>query len=334
MKPILAIVSAFLLAFFTVGAISEVSEARPGETRVLEVCGKQNEKIPAEKLPPQVNLDECPVGDRRITDNGVEAVLPESGEGVHAEVLSTDGAQELVIVRQNNGAIELNKVGDDTAEGSSGDAARVSGSASGPNQCRDRAYNLARWRVYGGIKYRFNYRTTPPYLNRNTVAREIRLGGANITRTRNACGYGDKVEQSLVFEGNIRRQADVNADGGCQRTDGTSVASFGKLRGGVLAITCTYFVVASGYDRVTSSDLELDRTGVKWTTSPGARSCRDHYDIQAVVTHERGHTFGMGHIQERDHPNLTMSPIINGPCQRSERTLGNGDVRGLARKYR
>lgn len=45
----------------------------------------------------------------------------------------------------------------------------------------------------------------------------------------------------------------------------------------------------------------------------------------------------MGHVNERYHGNLTMSPVINGPFQASERTLGKGDVPGLGRngrKYR
>ena len=112
------------------------------------------------------------------------------------------------------------------------------------------------------------------------------------------------------------------------------VISFGDIRGRALAVTCTYFRLARGYDQVTSSDLKLDRTDVRWTTRPGDRACRGAYDIQGAVTDERGHTFGMGHVSERDHGNLTMSPIINGPCQASERTLGRGDVLGLGRKYR
>jgi hypothetical protein len=78
----------------------------------------------------------------------------------------------------------------------------------------------------------------------------------------------------------------------------------------------------------------LNKTYRRWTTDPNARSCRGSYDLQSTVTHERGHTFGLGHVSESSHGNLTMSDRSNGPCQSSERSLGRGDVLGLGNKYR
>jgi hypothetical protein len=77
----------------------------------------------------------------------------------------------------------------------------------------------------------------------------------------------------------------------------------------------------------------IDKAHHNWTTRPKARSCKGKYDVESTVAHERGHTFGLGHVPESGHGNLTMSDRSNGPCQLSERSLGRGDVRGLGEKY-
>ena len=59
----------------------------------------------------------------------------------------------------------------------------------------------------------------------------------------------------------------------------------------------------------------------------------DKLSLEATMTHEAGHVFGLGHIGERRHGRLTMSPFLNGPCENSEATLGLGDVRGLEALY-
>lgn len=334
MRSTIVLMAAFVTAFFAAGTVNQISEART-QTQTLKACQKAQDKISAEKLPSEVSLDKCPVGDRPIVDNGVEATLPEAGEGVYAEVLTSEGSQELVVTRRDDGTVELNKVGDE-AEASAAEKAEAVfyGAGRGPDPCRDRAYNLTRWKVYDRIAYRYNYRSTPRYLSRKGTGRAIRRAGANVVKNRNSCGIGDRVEAGLAFKGGTRRGADIRTNGRCTRSDAVSVVSFGRLNGSPLAVTCTYFTLRNGYDRVTSSDIKIDRSNSRWTTRPRARSCKRAFDIESAVTHEFGHSFGLGHVGERRYPNLTMSTRINGPCQASERTMGRGDVRGLTRKYR
>ena len=94
-------------------------------------------------------------------------------------------------------------------------------------------------------------------------------------------------------------------------------------------MACTNYYAGG---RATASDIRIN-TGPNWTTAPTASSCKNRYDLESVLTHERGHTFGLGHVSESTHGNLTMSTRSNGPCQASERTPGRGDVLGLDGKY-
>ncbi len=304
---------------------------------MLEACRSGEPTIVASDLPELVKPGTCPVGDRVIVDGGVGTVLPDRGEGVYAEVLTAVGARELQVTRYQDGTIELEHVGDDSGGSSAqaaGDSTDVYGAAaSSPGACADPAYTNLGYRESSTLRYRFNRLTTPGELTPNAAEDAIRRGGNNIASVRNNCGLADGVPAKFVYEGSTPALADVTAKGRCSGNDSKSVVSFGKLPSGTLAVTCTFYAVRSGYDEVASSDMRINKGSKKWTTKPGARSCRNSYDLQSVATHERGHTFGLGHVAEASHGNLTMSGAINGPCQASERTLGRGDVIGLNRKY-
>lgn len=231
--------------------------------------------------------------------------------------------------RLEDGAIELGHVGEEPD--GAGEELRRAAAGRSPVECRDTAYQSNDRRVVESLGYRINQDSIPPELSRIAAEAAIRRAGGNITGTDNGCRMGDRVPAVLNYNGDSEAQA--IGPYGCVGSDGTNVVSFGDLESGILARACTYFVAEDGLARVTGSDIQVNKADYRWTTRPGARACKGRYDLEAVVTHERGHTFGLGHVLEKSHRYMTMSTNINGPCQMAERSLGRGDVLGLDRKY-
>jgi hypothetical protein len=324
------------LAVLTVVIVTGASSALTTQTKqgTYDACQPGEDTITASRLPETVSLQRCPVGERAIWDNGVGTFLPAPGQGVLVDALTVTGSQELAVTRYRDGTVELNHVGDESQSEPEIDT------ASSPGECSDGAmselgYAVKRPRA-GGIHWYFNPRTTPDELARRGAARAIRKGTANIMNVKNNCGLRKVIPPEVIFayEGSTRDRAQVGTGGGCTGNDRKTVVSFGRLPKTALAVTCTVWSVEHGYDRVHWSDLMINKTNFNWTNRPESRRCKGKYDLASTVTHERGHTFGLGHVSESNHGKLTMSDRSNGPCQSSEQSLGRGDWRGLLCKYK
>ena len=188
------------------------------------------------------------------------------------------------------------------------------------------------WRVAKFLRYAINVRSIPSELRKRSAVLAIRKGGRNIYNTRNSCGFRDRVPARLIYTGNTRSSANINSNATCSRQNGKSVIGFGTLPRNYTSFYCMVTGARPGPDRPIANDVRLNKASKTWTTNPKGR-CGGRWDVESTVTHERGHTFGLAHVSERRHGKLTMSPDSEGACQASERTLGRGDVLGLARKY-
>ncbi|QIN83814.1 hypothetical protein GBA63_15090 [Rubrobacter tropicus] len=329
MKRLFASGMALAFAVLVVATFARTPAAQT-DPRVLEACEPGKQAIDARALPRTIDQNRCPVAGRVIEDGMAGAAVPPPGEGVHVELLTERGAQEFGVRRLEDGAIELDHVGSESAGTGAGPPAFTT---KGVGECGDAGFDENGWRVEGTHVYRINWRTTPRDVPRRAAISAIRQASGNVADTLNGCRLGDRVPAGVAYKGYTARHAGVGG-GACETDDGLSVVSFGALSNpGNLAAACVHTRAKAGYDVVTSSDVKLSKVGHHWTTNPNSRSCRGRYDIEGVMTHERGHTFGLGHVVEDYHPNLTMGPVINGPCQSSERSLGRGDVLGLDGKY-
>ena len=329
MRRLLASGLALALAVLAVTTFARTPAAQTAD-RVLEACTPKKQTIDATALPDVVEPGECPAGERSISDGAVASAVPPPGQTVYAEVLTTSGAEELTVTRLPDGTILLDHVGEEPDES----AGRDLGRAVDREGCHSDAYTNYDWKVTEKATYEFKVSTTPRDLGRGEARNAITRAARNVFDTRNACRMGDRVPVALKYGGRTGAPAQLG-DGLCGEDDGRSVVAFGDLRSGVVAAACTITGDRPNYpyDEVLSADIKINRGDYRWTTDPNSRSCSRAYDVEAVMTHEWGHVFGLGHVPESGSRNLTMSPAINGPCQASERSLGRGDVLGLDGKY-
>lgn len=98
---------------------------------------------------------------------------------------------------------------------------------------------------------------------------------------------------------------------------------------GTLAVTCTWHTGFPLYE-VTESDVVFDSDDPWFITGPVG--CGYTFDLESVMTHERGHTVGMKHPDEDAHHWMTMSPLIDA-CDVSARTLALGEANYMNMGY-
>jgi len=193
--------------------------------------------------------------------------------------------------------------------------------AASPAPCSDQAYKELGGTWQGGTyAWFFDSASTPKYLAKNSVRNVLKASFSNITGARNDCGMPDNVSATHSYLGTTSTRAR------CGQRDLQNVIGFKSLEFGVLAVTCFWM----GNGRMVEADIQIN-SNESWALS--LNGCVDAAMLEATMTHEAGHVFGLDHVGERRHGRLTMSSYLDGPCQNSEASLGRGDVLGLQALY-
>jgi hypothetical protein len=201
--------------------------------------------------------------------------------------------------------------------------------------CVQSAFVLNSARQEDPLTWVLNVSSIPSYLPADATVRAIVAATDTVMRARTPCPGRDLTgveTPGAIFGGTTSRSADVTPDGQCvpdRNSDGINVVSFGSLPRHSVAVACTYTHAGD----IWQADIMLNDQAGTFTTSPEGPACTTALDVQAVMTHERGHSFGLGHVPEAlATADLAMSTFV-GRCDASARTLGRGDVLGLRSLY-
>lgn len=207
--------------------------------------------------------------------------------------------------------------------------ARAVRAAASPSACNDNAYTFlgpsARW--VAPLAWRYRSSSVPAGLNSGDVLAVIKKSFKNIVNARNDCGMADNVSATHSYLGSTSKKPGVNSAGTCTETDGHSVIGFAALDGFYAGYTCIWW---DGSARIIEMDMRLD-PDQPWALS--LAECSNELMMEALLTHELGHAYGLGHVGENRHGRLTMSVYIDGLCENQEANLGKGDILGLNALY-
>lgn len=292
-----------------VAGVPAVGVAAPGPLAVAD-------SAPPEELAP---------GDL-LRDVGIGVIVPAAGTAVGGEAFMDDGSfQTLSVETRLDGTVVVEDWGR---------RPRMAPALVSPPACSDSAFDLdLRYRWNKSYDWFFNAMSTPSEIGVDVAETALREATTNITQANNDCGRGGAVSATTAYQGRTALFNNISNSDNCMTPDATSVTGFGDLPSTpdeiTLGTTCWWWN-ASG--DATTSDMRLNKVDAQWVVNIGP-NCSDKWSVEAVATHERGHTFNLAHVSETEHGNLTMSRLNNGACQNSESTLGLGDTLGLEAVY-
>ena len=344
---------AALLALAALTAQLLPATASVRHRRQADFC-TSNGAIAATSLPDRVSLKNCDIAGRLIVSGSVGLRVPRPGHGVSGTAVGNP-EMHLAISTSPDGVVNMH-------EGFESHEAHVTGGG-GPEEpcdkyslsgtclapCDDTNYSTlspsANPEVKTSQNYKFKSSTTPSSMTVDQAIQHIKSGTKNIVTARNSCGLADVVGPTSAYKGTSSTGAQIYIDTGgagsgddmhrCRTTsDGQNRVDFGKLIAPTVGLACTWWTSSDGtHWFIASADIRLKKTA-PWTLTPDADDCLNLIDIQGVMTHERGHAFGLGHTtpvaspNQYTHANQTMFPATFS-CTSYARTLGKGDHTGL-----
>jgi hypothetical protein len=305
-----------------VGVLLAVAPA-PGGTAAATPAPQQlcapGERVAAASLPATLSAGLCQAKGAVITHGLARVEVPPLGLGITASVLSTTGSDVLTVRHKEDGTLTI-------VQGESSQAAALAQAVSG---CTSSAFTRLPTKVKTNYTWKYNGRGAHATVASTALA-HIKTATNTITNGTDDCGIAGKPRVSNTYAGTTTAVPAANIGGTCPTTaDFVNVTGWkAKTDTTVLATTCTRFYVAD--NTVADSDVAIN-SAKRWVTA--TTGCSNAYDLQGVMAHERGHTFGLDHVAATPaNDGLTMDGTF-ATCSFDARTLGRGDLLGLFNIY-
>lgn len=225
-------------------------------------------------------------------------------------------------------------------------------SATSPPACADNARSYVfpgspptHWATGSAIEWYYNYANQFPRYSATGYSQALSRAFGGITGLSDDCGFGWHPNIYNAFQGFATTLTPNAATGVCAKNGdwysviGWSPSMPAPSPGGTATYGYACVFRNTNLSLIIESDVVMS-TRTKWdipeldaAVGYACSQAAEDLDVQGALTHEFGHSVGLDHVDETYHGRLTMSAINDGPCQRSERTLGWGDAIGLSSLY-
>ena len=287
--------------------------------------------IPAATLESPVPAGACALAGTVVGFGPLAVRVPEKeGEAVTAAGSARTGHPTTLTVERRNGMVRARMWYPDGAQAPRPPVSRMGRAVTetASVRCGDAAGAWLGMRWQGPYRWTMRVAGMPSYLGAFGPVRDaVRAAATSVDQGRNSCGLTADLALSQRYTGETTRDAGINADGTCGDRDERNVVAFGRLDGGLLALTCLWW----SRGRTVESDVRISDVQGLFTLDPAA-GCSGSWDLQGTLTHEFGHVFGLGHVSYAEHGELTMSDGL-AACSTGFRALGLGDYQTLRGQY-
>lgn len=319
-----------LMLFGAVLVTPTAAQAKPdcngGVKKIKAMNSGKREKLPAS----------CLKKGEKIKLGKVVVEVPGDGEGygIYHVVTDKDSSVFDVEIENVDGSISVStedpdQVSDPSSEtGSAPENASAAVTSGGPNPCDDGA---KKWngRRNNGMDFYVNGETLPAGLSYADFSAEVDYARNAIRAGNNSCGFPTNAYSiSLNRKGSTSGPA-MNTDGSCNY-DSYDEIDFGVLDDALGQACVKWTTVPFADDRISEADIRLDKDFRYFRILPS--NCTSAYEVSGLLVHEFGHSFGMGHVSEDTHGQLTMS-TNSTRCSYADHSFGLGDYNNMNDHY-